>query len=235
MSAAEVFSIDRPVLVIRGKSHWYAYGGKLYPSVTTLLKGWPKPKLIGWAAEATAEYAIRQRVKMFAIAEGSGEEAAIEILKNSRFQTSDKAKRKGSDIHAIIAAGTEPPSDLRPYVDPYHRWIREHQVEVIAQEVPIINLTEGYGGTADLVCRFAGMTWVIDLKTGTGVYPEYHAQVAAYAHAEHGLPVAIDAGGVLHLAEGGPALHIVDLEPAYRAFLAAAEVARYIGLVKEES
>ena len=29
--------------------------------------------------------------------------------------------------------------------------------------------------------------------------------------------------------------HIVDLEPAYRAFLAAAEVARYIGLVKEDS
>jgi len=232
MSAVD--SIDKPVLVMRDRVHWYAYGGKFYPSVTALLKGWPQPALIGWAAKVTAEYAIRERRKLWSIAEVD-ESTAIEMVKSSRFQTTDKAKRKGSDVHTIIAAGTDPPSDLAPYVDAYHRWVSEHQVEVVAQEVAVINLTEGYGGTVDLVCRFAGMVWAIDLKTGSGVFPEYHAQVAAYAHAEHGLPVAVDAGGVLHLAEAGPALHIVDLEPAYRAFLAAAEVARYIGLVKEDS
>lgn len=195
-----------------------------------LLKGWPQPALVGWAAKQTAEYAVQNRKQVWAVAEAD-EAAAIALLKNARFNTA--AMRRGTDIHALIASGGRPTEAEKPYINAYDRWLEEHQVEVIAHEVPIVNETLGYGGTIDLICRFADMTWTIDLKTGSGVYSEHHAQVAAYAKAEYGLPAEITAGGVLLLNEAGPQLHLVDIDAAFEAFQHAAWLSKYCGLIKE--
>ena len=66
----------------------------------------------------------------------------------------------------------------------------------------------GYGGTYDLLMMIDGELWLIDIKTGKGLYPEFALQLAAYRWADYiilpGDPTTydmpnVDSTGVLHL------------------------------------
>ena len=46
------------------------------------------------------------------------------------------------------------------------------------------SLRHGYGGTLDAIAVIGGETWLLDVKTGTGVYAETGLQLAAYAAAD---------------------------------------------------
>jgi hypothetical protein len=228
-------------LIVIDRRHWYTADGlTAYPSVTTLLnKGWPKEALVGWAAKVTAEYAIAERRKLWAIAEVD-EKAAIELVKSARWNLRDRAADRGTAIHEMIASGRPPAPEEQPYRDAYDLFLADHKAEVLAQELPFV--ADGYGGTTDLITRMevagpAGgdpVPWEgpIDLKTG-GVYDNHHGQVAAYARG-----LGYNAGAILALTPD-PTLgvvatfHPVDIPSAYRAFRAAKELAHYLGVPRE--
>ena len=48
----------------------------------------------------------------------------------------------------------------------------------------VASLRHGYGGTLDAIAVIDGETWLLDVKTGTGVYRETGLQLAAYGFAD---------------------------------------------------
>lgn len=224
---------DEIQLLVSGRRRFYAYGGRLFPSVTTILQAYPKPALINWAAKVTAEYAVRERRQIWAIAEAD-EAAAVEVLKQARWRITETAQRKGIDIHALIATGAEPGPEEEPYVSSFDRWAEEANLRVVAQEIPVVSVEYAYGGTVDIVGDVDGFgRLVLDVKTGSGVYDEHHLQVAAYMHAEVGLPVGVDGCGILHVTPTETLLHLTsDPAGAFVAFRALRKVAEFAGMLE---
>lgn len=62
----------------------------------------------------------------------------------------------------------------------YLEWERQHKVEGILVEEPMVSELYGYGGTPDFFGNIDGQLVVMDFKTGKGIYDEYWYQVAAY-------------------------------------------------------
>jgi len=128
------------------------------------------------------------------------------------------AGNKGSKVHLAIAdllAGktiameakylnkeTDEEEELTPAewecIMSFVEWYEETKPEVIAFEYVLWNGAENYAGTVDLKCKIDGQIWIIDLKTGADVWPEYELQVSAYKHAEPN-PEEIAGIGILQL------------------------------------
>lgn len=234
--------MSAPELVVSGtgwaSKRWYAYEGKTFPTVTTLLKALNKPALVGWAAKSVAEYAAKNYQQIYAIA-AEDEAAAVDLLKGTPWRERDKAASLGARVHAIAAAGGTPNAEEKPFVDQWLKFLADTGAEVVAQELIVVNTVIGYGGTADLILKNKAAEHVLlDIKTGKtvadrdgSVYPEIRLQLNAYAHADVGLPVAIDKAAVLHIQRDGYDVHPValDLAPMLPHILA---VAQFMGLTE---
>ena len=75
--------------------------------------------------------------------------------------------------------------------------------EVIAVEVKIAPIHLGFGGRIDLIVKIGKENWLIDLKTGNGIYETHHMQLAAYVKGWNSLTqkknLKIDRMGILWL------------------------------------
>lgn len=118
----------------------------------------------------------------------------------------------------------------------FEAWAEKVNLEPVVMEQRIVSTKHGYGGTLDL---FAYATvddtprapYVLDYKSGRGIYAEAHLQSGGYRAAlvEMGAP---EAGGLLlHLPKEGDKVGTVDvvkvtrpLPALMRAFLASKEV-----------
>ena len=49
-------------------------------------------------------------------------------------------------------------------------------------EKPLVSNSLGFGGTCDIFAKVNDLYELIDLKTGSGIYPEMFIQVVAYRH-----------------------------------------------------
>ena len=61
------------------------------------------------------------------------------------------------------------------------QFLDEHHVEPIMFERMMWSPTHGVVGTADLVAKVDGVLSVLDWKTSSAIFPEYHLQTACYA------------------------------------------------------
>ena len=66
-------------------------------------------------------------------------------------------------------------------------WTEQHEIVIVASELPIYHRQLNYAGTVDLVAQIDGKTYVIDFKTSNrskraplGVYAEYFLQLGGY-------------------------------------------------------
>lgn len=73
----------------------------------------------------------------------------------------------------------------------YYDWEKNHKIEPIICEVPLVSEKYRYGGTVDCYCKLDGVPTLLDFKTGKAIYDEYFFQLAAYEELlkEHGYPV----------------------------------------------
>ncbi len=64
----------------------------------------------------------------------------------------------------------------------YLEWEKEHKIEPVLLETPLVSEVFYYGGTPDCVCHLDGKKnlTLIDYKSG-GIYKEHYWQVSAYA------------------------------------------------------
>ena len=211
------------------KGHYYKDGaGHRIPGVTTILgNGVPKPALINWAANATAEAAVD---RWDALTELSPS-ARLKALQGARYEATDKAKKRGTEVHKygeLLVKGEAVkgiPDELRGHTEAYVRFLDQFDVDPVIVEATIVSYKYGYAGTLDLIADLSTgpdgtpERWLLDLKTNEkGIFGETALQLAAYRYAEK------------YLADDGQER---DMIPVQRtgAILISSETARLIPTV----
>lgn len=223
------------------KSHYYVDANRQrVPGVTTLLNGVPKPKLIDWAGNATAAYAIDNWDEL----SGLSPSKRLERLKKGRYEESDKAKDRGTEVHELAAhlaqgESVDIPELIAGHVGSYVQFLDEFDPEPKLIEVTVSNLKYGYAGTLDSVFYFPTLdkTLLCDIKTNkTGIFGETALQLAGYRYAEVYIDEAgaeqpmpeVDGCAAIHVTPNGYYLVPVTAGQAeFRQLLYAAEMYRF--------
>lgn len=204
-------------MIERTPDHQYSHdGGPHVPGVTSIIgmkdKSWA---LVGWAKRETAACAIRNLDALVAMRAAGGERAAVDWLRGIPDHQRDTSADLGSRVHAAIESWSTrgelvgEDTDVTPYLDTFQRdFVDRFKPTFRAVEAYVFSEAYGYGGTLDAICVIEGETWLIDHKTGRGIYPETAMQLAALAHADvlgypgdrqdYAIP-RIDRYGVVHI------------------------------------
>ena len=171
------------------------------------------------------------------MAETGGPRAAVEWLKTIPDFQRDMSADLGSRVHAVAEAlaRREPVSisdDVRPFVAAYRRdFLDKFEPRFLEVEAMVCSERYEYGGTADAFVEIGGEIWLLDYKTGAGVYPDSALQLAGLARAQfigrpgdptqYPIPPATRFG-ILHIRpEGARLLPIVVDRQTVAAFLDA--------------
>jgi hypothetical protein len=232
------------------KGHYYrdATGARV-PGVTTIIgDGVPKPALINWAANATADYAVDQWDDLGTV----GPAARLKRLQGARYESKDAAARRGTEVHRAaeeLLAGkpVKVPEEIAGHVEAYARFLDEFQVEPIHVEFSCVSYRWGYAGTADLCARLVlpdkgPKTLLMDLKTTrSGVFGETALQLAGYRYADAWViddeeipPVEVDYCAAIHVRGDGYDLVPVEAGPdQHKALLYAMRVGQFVAGSRE--
>lgn len=175
----------------KGHSYKDANGSRV-PGVTTIQdKGVPKPALINWAGEATAEYAVDHWDELGALAPA----ARLKKLKGARYEQKDAAARRGTEVHhaaeqLLAGKSVRVPEEIAGHVEAYARFLDEFKVEPVHVEFSCVSYRWGYAGTADL-CAYLTLPnhgrvlTLDDLKTSrSGIFGDTALQLAGYRYAD---------------------------------------------------
>jgi len=195
-------------------THYYEdANGKRLAGVTTILnEGMPKPALINWAANATADYAVNNWDDLGDMAVAD----RLKVLKKARYEDRDAAAKRGTEVHALaekLMLGKEivVPDELRGHVESYVRFLDDWLPTPILSEVTVVNYTHGYAGTLDMIMEADNRRILADIKTTrSGIYGETALQLAAYRYAEvylnggaeHPMPQVDDTWAIWVRADG---------------------------------
>lgn len=226
----------------RGHSYLDANGARV-PGVTTIIgDGVPKPALVNWAANTTAEYAVDHWEDLSSMTPS----ARLKELTRARYADRDAAANRGTKVHALaeqLTAGKAVivPDELRGHVESYVRFLDEWDAAPVLSETAVWSSTHGYAGTLDLIADIThphmpgrSMRALLDIKTSrSGVFGETALQLAAYRYAdgyldddgaEQPMP-EVEFTGVVHVRADGYSLVPVTAGPAqFRSFLYAQQV-----------
>lgn len=223
----------------RGHAYFDPPTGKI-PSVTAILgAGLPKPALPEWAARESAQYVLDHWQELVDQKPSDRYKAVL----GARWESSRRAMARGTEVHAmgqLLVAGIpiiEVTDELRGAAEAYARLCDRLRIQPRLVERPIINRRHGYAGTFDLAAGIDIDDWLIDLKTGKGIYPDVALQLAAYNNAEHYLddddqehewaPAA--RCGVIHIGIDSAELIPVEAGPEqFRNFLYVKQVAGWV-------
>jgi hypothetical protein len=171
-----------------GRGHGYKLDGEKIVGVTTALGVLDKPALRDWIARTVAARAVDEWDELALM-------PVTERLERIRWGARDvvqAAALRGTQIHDLgqkLAEGGEVdvPDEHRGPVEAYARWLDRWDVTPWAAETPLASTQHKYGGTADLwaqVGKLGGEPFLLDIKTGKGVYTETAWQLAAYRFAD---------------------------------------------------
>lgn len=240
--------------VDRGRSHWYedTDTGQRVPGVTSYTdKGIPKPALVNWAGNATAEYAVDHWDRLTELAPS----ARLKELQGARYAAKDAAANKGTKVHRLaeqLVNGDRVavPDEIAGHVDSYVRFLDEFDVRPVLVETTVYSPTHGYCGTLDLIADLLDpddpqpdpelrqrVRWLLDIKTNrSGIFGETALQLSGYRYAdyyvlddeEHDMP-EVDMVGAVHVRADGYSLIPVEAgEVQHRQFLYAAQIAQFV-------
>lgn len=208
---------------------FYTWQGRDYPSVTTLrrMAGLPH-SLHHWTISQVILRAVaqfdelqamltRERRPRERVLEKNRAEEASKWLRAAATEERDASAALGTAVHDAAALGLNlesVPENVRPRLRQFRHWLSVAKPEILGTEFQVFNLSVGYAGTVDLLVRFGdGSIWLLDLKTGNGVYPEHLLQVLFYTLAEF---VGQDdvrnehLTQLLHSVSGAAVLHLAD-------------------------
>ncbi len=144
--------------------------GVYYPSVTTILQYMPKNKFFdNWLKDVghNADLIMRKAGK-----EGTQVHEAAELLV------------QGKEVSWMDDYGNAKYSQIvwEMILKFYDFWSK-HKPELISTEEFVFSDEHKYAGTADLLVKMDGETWLLDLKTSNNLHRSYNLQLAAYAKA----------------------------------------------------
>jgi hypothetical protein len=127
--------------------------------------------------ETPDEYAVRLRKEQ------------RKVIRSRSEMKRNEAADLGTQVHeaaeqGLRAIGLDQNDSRRPFLQQYETWEAFFNPKVLLQECQVFNLTEGYAGSVDMVAAVDGHTYVVDIKTGSGLYPDHAIQLTLYAMAE---------------------------------------------------
>ena len=247
-----------------GKNHWYVdedTGGERVPGVTTLTgNGLPKPALLNWAGEATAEYAVDNWDELASLPLSE----RLKKIKGGRYEKRDAAAARGTQVHKLaerLIAGERVtvPDELTGYVQSCVRFLDEFQVRAVHVEAVVYSETRRHVGTTDLIADVLlpdmpeydhiprdddGFSrGLFDWKTSrSGIFGDVALQLSPYRFSEHLiLPDGevidmphVDFCAGIHLRPDDYSFVPLECgEDVYRDFLYVKEVARIVGDLRD--
>jgi hypothetical protein len=212
----------KPPLPVSVSTRGYTIFGEKYPRVTSIIGCLPKPELIAWAAKSVAEFAVAHQARWSDLPADD----AVKLLKGAPWSQRDAAADRGSTIHKVIESyvRSEPMPDCTEeelqVAIAAERFLLDHKPVVHAAEITVYSPTLVYAGTCDMWATIGDDPWLLDWKTGKGVYGDYAIQLTAYAIAENAIVNGADVPwnpgngrevrmGVVHLTTNGYTLYEV--------------------------
>lgn len=169
-----------------GNGHGYALDGVKVPGVTTIIGKLDKPALVAWAARMSASYAVDHWDQLA----GLPIMDRAKKIEDARWEKNRTATIKGNRIHALaerIAAGApvDVPAEVLGQVQAYARFLDKWGFESVHTEASVANTQYHYAGTLDSIMTSPKLGLILlDIKTGSGVWPEVALQLAAYRYAD---------------------------------------------------
>lgn len=247
-----------------GRGHHYVdqETGQRVPGVTTVNSaGMPKPALLNWAADATAEYAIDN---WDALAKLSPSER-LKKMKGGRYEKRDAAANRGTAVHKMaerLIAGEKVtvPDELAGYVESCVNFLNDFDVRQLHVEAVVYSESNRHVGTVDLIADVllpdmpeydhigrddnGYSRGLFDWKTSrSGVFGDVALQLAPYRWSEWLVNPAtgdvevmpdVDFTAGIHLTPTGYSFIPLETgEDVYRDFLYVKEVARIVDGVKD--
>lgn len=189
--------------------------GEKVPGATTVLNVLDKPALIPWAWKLGMEGVDYRTYR-------------------------DKAAEIGTLAHYMIECelkGIEPDlTDYAPFqIDlsencllSWYEWKKNHDIQVIFSEMPLVSELYRYGGTIDCYATVDGVKTIIDFKTGKGVYDSHVYQVAGYATLLEANGYPVEAIRILNIPRSNDETFqekiVKDYYPAWKVFLSCVDV-----------
>lgn len=159
------------------------------PSVTTALSIINKPALVNWAANMAAD-SIAEALKPGVSYDELELQTIIEAGRKAHYQRKTDAGLTGTFVHKWVEdyikgknPGMPVNKNLQEAINRFLEWVNRHKVEFLLSEQQIYSRKYNYTGTLDFICKIDGKMYVGDMKTSTGIYPEYLVQTAAYRQA----------------------------------------------------
>lgn len=233
---------------------FYDWNGERFWSVTTILGALPKPALVYWSANEVANFALDNLPQLHAICQKGERDAAYDMLKRAPWRTKTKAADLGTAVHSAIEAYLlgkpmpEWPLPIRPRMEAFQRFLDAYTPEIEMAEASVYNRRARYAGTLDSLVRLTlpmhdeEKRYVLDVKSGKGVYFETSLQLCLYARAEFiGMPDGseypmpkVDGGLVLHLQEDGT-FRLLEMLIDDEVFLAAEYVREVYRFIEDTS
>lgn len=151
-------------------SRFYRRNGKYYPSVTSILNFFPKNQFFhSWLKDVGHNSDI---IASKAANKGTQVHNAVEAFLN------------GEEITWIDEWGNAKYSlDVWKMILKFADFWNTYKPELVATEYHLFSDEHEYAGTADLIVRFQGSLWLMDLKTSNSLHTSYDLQLAAYVTA----------------------------------------------------
>jgi hypothetical protein len=232
------------------KGHYYKdANGARVPGVTTIIgDGVPKPALIKWAANATAEAAVDHWEDLTDLKPAQ----RLKRLQGARYEQKDAAARRGTEVHRaaeqlLAGKSVKVPEEIAGHVESYARFLDQFKVEPIHVEFSCVSYRWGYAGTADLFANVVlpdhgAKRLLMDLKTTrSGVFGETALQIAAYRFADVWIidgeeiePPEADYCAAIHVkADGFDLVPVEAGEDIHKAFLYAQRVGQFVSASRD--
>ena len=247
-----------------GKNHWYVdedAGGERVDGVTTTVgNGLPKPALLNWAAEATAEFSVDRWDELATLPVSE----RLKKIKGGRYEKRDAAANRGTQVHKLaerLIAGEQVtvPDGLTGYVQSCVRFLDDFDVRAVHVEAVVYSETHRHVGTTDLIADVllpdmpeydhiprdddGYSRGLFDWKTSrSGIFGDVALQLAPYRHSEFlicedgqviEMP-AVDFTAGIHLRPDGYSfIPLLTDDNVYRDFLYVAQVARIVNGLRD--
>jgi hypothetical protein len=142
--------------------------GQIVPGVSTIVGVLDKPALVYWANKIGLKgIEVRKFVDDKADIGTLGHALIIDKLLGRETDTSDySANQISSAENACLS---------------FYEWQKEHDLDIISAEVPLVSEKYRYGGQYDIYGMIDGTKELLDLKTGSGIWEEAYYQIGGYA------------------------------------------------------
>lgn len=174
-------------------NHSYTLKGKRLPGVTTIIgKAYDKSGvLMAWQLNETIASLLANKDRLI---DATTDVEIKEILAEAKTAAADKrdlAAEIGTAIHAWVESYIkgeipEMPDDdkVAEGVNNFMKWFDASGIKLKEAEKIVYSKKHKFVGTLDITGERDGKNYLLDIKTGNAIYPEYRIQTAAYLKAD---------------------------------------------------